>query len=149
MKPKLFLCLALVVFTFAAGQSAHGFEAVIQINHANLKTDYSFLKIKALHSGSTNNPVVLFTVFITPKAKQNYLGHLSICDTNGFIAGASVEGRKRDKCVVFQISVSTKYLEKSEFNVEEVLVNEKPADAAGDGAPVEYIFNLKEFADEK
>jgi hypothetical protein len=29
------------------------------------------------------------------------------------------------------------------------LVNEKTGDVSGDGAPVEYVFNLKEFADEK
>jgi hypothetical protein len=160
MKPKLLLCLALVLSGWLPGffnpQSAYGFEAVIQINHANLKTDCSFLKIKTVHYGSSNNPGVFFTVFVIPKAKQKsehvdraYLGHLGISDTNGFIAGASVERRKRDKFVVFQFSVSSKYLEKSEFNVEEVLVNEKTGDVSGDGAPVEYVFNLKEFADEK
>jgi hypothetical protein len=159
MKLKLILGLALVIFTFAA-QRACGFAAEIQINHANLKTDYSFLKIKTVRIDYTNNPVVFFTVVVIPKDKHYiYSGNLEISDTNiaghGYIARTSVQARKllggrfdeeipkslRDKCVVFEFAVAAKYLATSEFRVEE-FYNEF-------GSPADYIFNLKEFADEK
>ena len=49
----------------------------------------------------------------------------------------------RAKCIAFEFGVAVKYLETSEFRVEET------EDDEPDGAPVDYIFNLKEFADEK
>jgi hypothetical protein len=172
MNPKLLLCLALVLSGCLIGlfnpQSACGYEVVTQINHANLKTDCSFLKIKTVRFGSTNNPAVWFTVIVIPKNKQKsehvdkiYLGRLDISDTNGFIAGTSVHWRKlegelpdvpkplRAKCVVFEFVVGDKYLEKSEFNVEEFSAEEKTGEALIGGSPTEYIFNLKEFDDEK
>jgi hypothetical protein len=165
MKLKLILCLALVLSGVFATQCAYGYVAEIQINHANLKTDFSFLKIKTVRINFTNDDVVVFTVIVTPKDKQqseHFEGLLEISDTNigshGYIAQTLVQARKllnqlpiqeipkplRSKCVVFQFSVVVKYLETSEFRVEETT-----GDVAGDGAPVDYIFNLKEFADEK
>ena len=166
MKFKLILCLALVLSGIFAMQRAYGLVVEIQINHANLKTDFSFLKIKTAHINFTNDEVVVFTVIVIPEDKQqpeHFEGRLEISDTNigshhGYIAQTWVQGRKllnewpieeipkwlRPKCVVFQFDVSVKYLETSEFRVEETT-----GDVAGDGAPVDYIFNLKEFADEK
>ncbi|HTB86166.1 MAG TPA: hypothetical protein VK742_21140 [Candidatus Sulfotelmatobacter sp.] len=171
MKPKLLLCLALVLSGCLLGlfnpQSACGYEVVTQINHANLK-NYSFLKIKTARLNFTNNSAVWFTVIVIPKNKQKsehvdkiYLGRLVISDTNGFIAGTSVQWRKfegelpdvpkplRAKCVVFEFVVGDKYLEKSEFKVEEFSAEEKTGEALIGGSPTEYIFNLKEFDDEK
>lgn len=164
MKPKFLLCLALVVFTFAAGQSAYGFEAVIQINHANLKTDFSFLKIKTVRIDSTNNSMVFFTVVVIPKDKHFiYSGNLEISDANtgshGYIVNTGVQPRRltggtiggtkfddipkslRTKCIVFEFGVGAKYLETSKFSVEE--------NYDEFSSPTDYIFNLKEFADEK
>jgi hypothetical protein len=154
MKPKLILWLALVLSGICATQRAYGFVAEIQINHTNLIKDYSFLQISAVRIHYTNNETVFFTVTVTPKEKQqpeHFEGHLSISDTNtgslGFIAGTSVAARmvpkgSRSKSISFQFSVSAKYLETSEFRVEET-------HGELDGAPADYIFNLKEFADEK
>jgi hypothetical protein len=153
MKPKIILCLALVLSGIFATQHAYCSEAEIQINHANLVKDYSFLQISSLRIPYTNNETVLFTVTVTPKEKKQsvyFLGHLRISDTNtgsqGFIVQTSVAARmvpkgSRSKSISFQFLVSAKYLETSEFRVEEI---------AGEFAsPTDYIFNLKEFADEK
>ena len=163
MKPKLILCLALVLSGVFASQRAYGYVAEIQINHANLKADFSFLKIKTVHINLTNDEVVFFTVMVIPKDKQQserFEGHLEINDasikgSHKVIAYTLVEARKltdgtiieeipkqlRAKCVVFQFSVAVKYLETSEFRVEET---------SGEfDSPTDYCFNLKEFADEK
>jgi hypothetical protein len=157
MNSKLLLCLALVLSGIFATQHAYGYVAEIQIKPANLKTDYSFLKIKTVRLGFTNDRVVLFTVVVTPKDKrqqsEHFEGNLGINDTNGYIASTSVQARAggftedipkplRGKCIVFQFTVAAKYLETSEFRVEETY-------GELDGAPVDYIFKLKEFADEK
>jgi hypothetical protein len=164
MKPKLILCLALVLSCIFATQRAYSYVAEIQINHANLKTYYSLLKIKTVLLNFTNNPVVFFTVIVIPKDKRQQSEHFegklgindpSIKDSHKVIGYTSVEARKyqgpfieevqkslRDKCIMFQFGVAVKYLETSEFRVEETY-------GELDGAPVDYVFNLKEFADEK
>jgi hypothetical protein len=148
MKPKIILCLALVL---SGGLSAFGYVAEIQINHTNLIKDYSFLQISAVRN--TNNETVFFTVTVIPKEKQQseyFSGHLRISDTNtgtqGFIAQTSVAARMvpkglRSKSISFQFLVSAKYLETSEFRVQET--------ASEFYSPTDYCFNLKEFADEK
>jgi len=160
MKPKLILCLALVLSGIFATQRAYSYVAEIQINHVNLKTNFSFLKIKTAHTHLTNE-VVFFTVIVIPKDNRYiYSGNLEISDTNigshGYIAQTKVQGRKllnqlpieeipkslRAKCIVFQFGVAVKYLETSKFWVEESY-------GEVDEAPIDYIFNLKEFADEK
>jgi len=87
---------------------------------------------------------VFFTVIVTPKVKQqseHFEGHLGISDSHGFIAATLVEAKARSKSIAFQFLVSAKYLETSEFKIEEI---------AGEFAsPTDYCFNLKEFADEK
>jgi hypothetical protein len=144
MKPKLILCLALVLSGGFATQHAYGFVAEIQINHTNLTNDFSFLQISAARTHFTNNETVFFTVIVTPKVKQqpeHFGGFLEISDSHGFIAQTLVGAKARSKSMVFQFLVSAKYLETSEFRVEE---------SRGIGAsPTDYIFNLKEFADEK
>jgi hypothetical protein len=172
MNSKFILYLAFVLNGIFATQRAYSYGVEIQINHANLKTDYSFLKIKTVCLNFTNNPVVVFTVIVVPKNKQynysiipenkhySYSGTLEISDansgSNGYIAQTSVQARKlprgqvieeipkalRDKCVVFEFGVAVKYLATSEFRVEEIY-------GEFDDAPQDYIFNLKEFAEEK
>ncbi|MGD0252485.1 MAG: hypothetical protein ABSC01_07285 [Verrucomicrobiota bacterium] len=154
MKAKIILCLALVLSGIFATQCAYGFVSEVQINHTNLIKDYSFLQINTVRIHYTNNETILFTVTVTPKEKQqseHFEGFLKINDTNigghGFIAQTSVGARMipkalRSKSISFQFLVSAKYLETSEFRVEETY-------GELDGAPVDYIFNLKEFADEK
>jgi hypothetical protein len=160
MKPKIILCLALVFLCSFATQRACGSVIEIQINHADLKTNFSFLKIRTVHINFTNNEVVFFTVVVIPKDKHYiYSGNLEISDTNtgshGYIVQTSVQARKltggtiideipkplRAKCIVFEFGVAVKYLETSEFRVEE-FYNEF-------ASPTDYCFNLKEFADEK
>jgi hypothetical protein len=164
MKPKFILCLALVLSGSFTTQRAYGYVAEIRINHANLKTDYSFLKIKTVRLNFTNDPVVFFTVIVMPKGKrqqsEHFKGNLEINDasmTNSqkVICYTSVEARKltggtifdeipksmRAKCIVFEFGVAVKFLETSEFRVEET---------AGEFDPLaDYCFNLKEFADDK
>ena len=141
----------------------YGFLAEIQISQANLKTDYSFLKIKTVRFNFTNDPVVYFTVIVIPRDKrqqsEHFEGHLEINDastkdSHKVICYTSVEARKftgtiideipkplRAKCIAFEFGVAVKYLEASQFRVEEI---------AGEFAsPADYCFNLKEFADEK
>jgi hypothetical protein len=165
MKPKLIFCLALILSGGFATQRACGFEAEIQINHSNLKTYCPFIKIKTVRPNITNNPVVFFTVIVVPKDKlqqsEHFEGNLEINDTSikdshNVICWTSVEARKlisatitdeipkplRVKCIAFEFGVAIKYLETSDFRVEET-------NGELDGAPVDYIFNLKEFADEK
>jgi hypothetical protein len=153
MKPKLLLCLALVLSGIFTTQRAYGFVAEIQINHTNLVKDYSFLQISAVRIPYTNNETVFFTVTVTPPKKQQseyFLGYLTISDTNtgsqGFIAQTSVAARmvpkgSLSKSISFQFSVCAKYLKTSEFRVEEI--------ASEFASPTDYCFNLKEFADEK
>jgi hypothetical protein len=167
MKPKLLLGLALVLcgglFFLSATQQAYGYEVVIQLNHTNLNTDYSFLQITAVRNHSTNNEMVFFTVIVMPKDKhqpENFTGLLVIRDSHlnkpdDFIAQTSVRARKWpggpgleaipkslwSKCIAFQFLVAAKYLETSEFVVEETPYKY--------GSPTGYCFNLKEFAEEK
>src|SRR5665647_2438813 len=89
MKPKLLLGLALVLggalFFLSAIQPAYGYEVVIQLNHTNLNTDYSFLQITAVRNHSTNNEMVFFTVIVMPKDKhqpENFTGLLVIRDSH-------------------------------------------------------------------
>jgi hypothetical protein len=144
MKPKLLLCLALVLSGGFATQCTYGYEVEYQINHTNLTNDFSFLQISAARIHYTNNETVFFTVIVTPKVKQqseHFEGHLGISDSHGFIAATLVEAKARSKSIAFQFLVSAKYLETSEFKIEEI---------AGEFAsPTDYCFNLKEFADEK
>jgi hypothetical protein len=162
MKSKLLLCLTLVFSCSFATQRAYGYVAEVQINHANLKTDYSFLKIKTKHINLTNNEVVNFIVVVIPKDKDYiYSGtlwindasikgsHKTICDT--LVQARKLTARTmideipkplRAKCIVFEFNVAVKYLETSEFWVEESY-------GEFDAGPTDYCFNLKEFADEK
>src|SRR5580704_18463548 len=162
MRSKLLLCLALVLSGLFATQCAYGFVAEIQINHANLKTYCPVVTIKTTRPNWTNDEVVFFTVIVFPKDKQrsdHFSGRLEISDTDVgkhfFIALTMVEPRKylgllneevpkslQDKCIKFEFGVAVKYLQTSEFRVEETY-------GGPDGAPTDYIFNLKEFADEK
>ncbi len=106
--------------------------------------------------------MIVFTVVAIPKNKsENFRGYLEVRNTNAkgdnnYIAYTSVQGRKltgggiikeipealRSKCVVFQFNIAVKYLETSEFRVEQTIGE------FGD-EPTDYCFNLKEFADEK
>jgi hypothetical protein len=57
------------------------------------------------------------------------------------VAARIVPKGSRSKSISFQFLVSAKYLKTSEFRVEET---------AGEfDSPTDYIFNLKEFDDEK
>ena len=105
MKPKLILCLVLVLsgaflFSFAS-QKAYGYEVLVQLNHTNLIKDFPFLQISAVRSHSTNNETVFFTVTVIPKDQhqpENFTGTLAILDSHfsrhaGFIASTSVKAR--------------------------------------------------------
>jgi len=162
MKSKIILCLALVLSGIFAKESLCAYEVEIQLNHSNLKTNFSFLEIKTVHISYTNNEVVAFTVLVIQTNKsENITGCLEVRETNSkgsnnYIVYTSVQGQKltggsiidgipeplRSKCVVFHFSVAAKYLETSAFRIEET------AGKFG-SSPVDYCFNLKEFADEK
>jgi hypothetical protein len=74
MKPKLLPGLALVLsgtlFFLSATQPVYGYEVLIQLNHTNLNTDYSFLQITAVRNNATNSEVVFFTVVVIPRDKH-------------------------------------------------------------------------------
>jgi hypothetical protein len=167
MKRKLILGLALVLsgslFGLLAPQRAYGFVAEVQLNHTNLNTHYSFLKIKTVRLNFTNDEMVAFTVLVMPKDKhqpENFHASLEVNDSsiNGShhaIVSTTVQAHQlaggimmeeipkplRGKCVVFYFSVAAKYLEASEFRVEET--------TGMFDSPTDYCFNLKEFAGEK
>jgi hypothetical protein len=148
MNPKIILCLALVLSGIFASQRTYGYEEEIRINHANLKTDCSFLKIETVRINLTNDPVVFFTVIVIPKDKrqqsEHFEGHLEIndaSDSHKIIGYTTVEAHKKANGIAFQFGIAVKYLETSEFRIEE---------QAGEFAsPMGYYFNLKEFADDK
>ncbi|MGA2684912.1 MAG: hypothetical protein ABSF51_07650 [Verrucomicrobiota bacterium] len=156
-----------MIFYFLAAQCAKGYMEVIQINHTNLKTYCSFLKIKAVPIHQTNNECIVFTVSVIPTEKQQsdlFEGILYIGTTNDFVAQASVQPERifggaymperilgsrlakdipkqlKAKCVMFQFDVGVKYLAKSQFTVEEI---------PGPGGGTAYTFDLKDFADDK
>ena len=167
MKPKLLLVLALVLggslFGLLAPQRAYGFVAEVQMNHTNLNTHFSFLKVKTVRLNFTNDEMVAFTVLVMPKDKhqpENFHGNLEVYDSSikgshHAIVSTTVQAHKmasgimleeipkplRGKCVVFYFSIASKYLEASQFRVEET--------TGMFGSPTDYCFNLKEFADEK
>jgi hypothetical protein len=167
MKPKSLLCLALVLSGGLIGcfnsQSAYGYQEQIRLNPANLKSDYSFVRISTLHLNLTNDEMVVYYVVVMPKdghKPANFEGFLDVKDSNikgryNYIASTSVPFRKlsggppaegipeslKAKCVVFQFSIAAKYLEASEFRVEEAL-------GKFDAGPM-YCFNLKEFTADK
>ena len=64
MKAKIILCLALVLSGVFVTESLCAYEVEIQLNHTNLKTNFSFLEIKTFHISYTNNDVVAFTVLV-------------------------------------------------------------------------------------
>ena len=157
MKPKLILCLALAVFTFAARQSAYGYEVPFEINRTNINTDFSFLLIKAVHYNynKTNDETVMFTIIVMPRDNhqpENFYGLLTVMDGKKHIVTTSLwrtpKGQVRQypdipkplraKAVMFEFYISAKYLSDSEFKLEE----------GPDNGP-SYFFKLKEFDDEK
>src|ERR1035438_8474937 len=139
MKAKIILCLALVLSGVFVTESLCAYEVEIQLNHTNLKTNFSFLEIKTFHISYTNNDVVAFTVLVIQTNKsEKVTGYLEIRDTNAkgsnnYIVYTSVQGQKltggsiievvpeplRSKCIVFHFSLAAKYLETSAFKVEE------------------------------
>lgn len=167
MKPKFPLCFALIVSGSLLGcfnpLTANGFQAQIQIQPENLKSDYSFVRISTLHLNLTNDEMVVFYIVVMPKdghKPANFEGFLDVKDSSvkgryNYIASTSVPFRKLSggppaegipeslitKCVVFQFSIAAKYLEASEFRLEEAL-------GKFDAGPM-YCFNLKEFAADK
>ena len=148
-----------MVLYFFTMQCAEGYVADVPINHTNLKTDFSFLKIKALHIHRTNDEYIVFIVSVIPtkhQASSHFEGILYISSTNDFVAQASVQAGKvsderllkdvperlKSKCVMFEFGVSAKYLTKSQFTVEET-TSPLPASATA------YEISLKDFANDE
>jgi hypothetical protein len=159
MKPKLILCLALV---FSGGlflSSAYGYQGPpVQLNPANLKTNYSFILVEAMNE--TNEADTYFRVYVLPKnghKPDHFTGQLQVWDGDRMIVSTGVavatsKGLRRaphnpyipkplyDKTVEFEFSVASKYVATSEFYLSEGL----PEFEADD-----YLINLKDFTDEK
>ncbi len=159
MNSKIILCLAPVLIGGLLGlfapQDAFGYDVPIEINHTNIKTDYSFLLIKAVHYLGTNDEMVIFRVVVMPKHKRwpdDFSGLLTIKNGEKYIAIAAVNKSSkgglindpdipkplRAKSVEFRFYVSDKYLSDSEFRLIE-----------GPTPSQSYSFKLKEFADKK
>jgi hypothetical protein len=151
MKSKLLLCLALVVFAFDA-QLVRAFDEPYEVNRTNITTRYfSFLLVKAIDIHPTNNnEVIVFRIIVMPKEKhqpEQFGASLNISDGNKYILWAElhkvpgyaipdypeIPKSVKSKSVMFEFSVSTKYLANSEVELKE-------------GLGCGYLLKLKEFA---
>ena len=154
MKPKLLLCLALVVSMFAARQ-VYGYDVPFEINRKNINTDYSFLLIKAVHYNKTNDDTVIFTIIVMPRDNHqpdNFYGVLTVMDGKKHIVTTGLwrtpKGQVRQypdipkplraKAVMFEFNISAKFISDSSVKLEE-----------GPDLGPSYFFKLKEFDDEK
>ena len=145
MKPKLLLCLALVLGT--AIQQALGMATPpIELTATNLATDYSFIEIKSVHLPKSGNEFDFITVTVTPKKghiPMNFEGWLEIRDKEKSICVTQVIPHDRgNKSIAFSFQVSTDYLASSGFTlVEQLHVLEDN--------PTSYHFYLKDFVSSK
>jgi hypothetical protein len=153
MKPRLLLCLALVLFTLAA----YGFgpTSVYEINRTNLNTNYSFLLIKSEHNNADNKDVILYRVavmmpnanihpadlrgFLTIKAGEKYVGLVEVSKSphNPALYFPEIPKKFRAEAIEYDFSVSSQYLSNSDFTVYD-----GPSNCC-------YRFALKDFVDEK
>ena len=155
MKPKLILCLALVLsgvwFGFFDPQQACGYDVPFEINPTNIITDFSFLLVKSAHYGTTNDDMVIFRLVVMPKDKHqpdDFGGVLTIKEGEKYVAivelSKSPKGGRHiypdipkslmAKSVEVEFFVSSKYLSNSTVALQEGLVGPS------------YMFKLKEFA---
>ncbi len=155
MKSKLLLCLALVAFAFGT-QLVRAFDEPYEVNRTNVTTLYfSFLSVKAIHVHPTNNDeMVVFRIIVMPKQKhqpEHFGANLSMKDGDKYILMTQlpktpgpqipdfpeISESLKVKSVMFEFSISAKYLSSSEVELYE--------------APYYsgYLIRLKDFADEK
>jgi hypothetical protein len=161
MKPKLILCLALVLCGCFYSQNARAFWMTIALNRTNIVTTAPFLRIDSTPFGLTNNPVVAFSVFVLLKDKDEaelLSGSLTVKDDEDakpYLVETRVEAEDlpdgivptaipkswAGKCKVFRFAIAARLLGHSDFCVNFATRYGGTGDA--------YDFNLKEFADEK
>ncbi|MGH7249794.1 MAG: hypothetical protein ACREGC_02365 [Minisyncoccia bacterium] len=151
INPKLLLCLALAAFAFTT-QQVRAFDEPYEVNRTNIATPYfSFLLVKAIHIHPTNNDeMVVFRIIVMPKDKHRpeYFGAvLSVKDDKNYILAAQLRKEPeiinypeipkpiQAKSVMFEFSISVKYLSNSEVELNEGL-----------GIGCGYLIKLKDFA---
>jgi hypothetical protein len=165
MKPKLILCLALVLSGFLCPQNLQAFIAIIPLNQTNIAAEAPFIRIASIRGGLTNNPVTYFTVFVLLKDNMKgelVSGFLTVNDNSGkgfesILAYTQVPAKElpdgfvpkdapkswTGKCKAYSFSVATSLLAHSKFSVE--YTNDPKWGTSG----TDYTFTLREFADEK
>jgi len=162
MKPKLLLCLALVLGIFYS-QPAQAYWDTIQLSRTNIATTAPFIRIVPTHFGLTNNPMVGFSIFVLPKdngVAELLSGSLTVIDdqeTKPYLIKTQVQAEELLKGVVpaavpkswagkykvFRFYIAASLLTNSEFSVGFT------TDSKWGTAGTSYVFNLKEFADKK
>ena len=161
MNIKLLLGFALVAFAFGT-QQIRAFDEPYEVNRTNITAAYfSFLSVKAIHIHPTNSAeYVFFRVIVMPKHKhrpENFGAVLSVNDGKEHILGAElrkvpgweipdypeVPKPVRIKSVMFEFSISVKYLSDSDLELQEGLG--KLALTTGCG----YSIKLMDFAKDK
>jgi hypothetical protein len=167
MKPKIILCLTLVLSGCFYSRTAHAYSVLIPLDRTNIAATAPFLRIVPTHYGLTNNPITEFSVFVLLKNKSDVettSGILTVKDvrqkdSDPYIVNTPVQGRKlpeeiavritsipkswAGKCIVFRFAVATRLLGSSDFCVD--MLDDPKLPDAGEV----FEFNLKEFADEK
>jgi hypothetical protein len=144
MKPKLILCLALVLSGLFHPLSAQAVSMWTQLNSTNLNNQRLAFTIKA---DKTENGVH-FRVTIESKSAtlSKFLdAHLTVCDREKQIIECAVEKTPRNKGVVYEFTVSSEFLAKSQFTFGNMAESNGQPMPAGDF----YWFYLKDFTDEK
>ena len=144
MKPKLLLGLALVLSGLFQASSAHAVSMWTQLDTTNLNSQRLVFKIKTEKADDS----VRFQIQIEPKSatlSPILDANLTVFDGDKKIVECSVEKAPRDKGVVYEFTVSSKYLAKSQFTFGNMAESNGHPMPAGDF----YWFYLKDFANEK
>ncbi len=155
---KLLLCLALVVLAFTT-LPVHAFDVPFEVNPTNItRPFYSFLLVKTIHVHPTNNDeYVFFRIVVMPKQKhqpEHFDAVLTVGDGEKYILNAelrkvpgweipdypNIPKQVRTKSVMFEFSISVKYLSNSEVELQEGLGKSGLSTGCG------YLLKLKEFA---
>lgn len=153
MKPRLLLCLALVLSSVAA--YGLGPTSVYEVNRTNLNTTCPFLLIKTEQGIAPNEDMILFRVavmmpngnyhpadfrgFLTIKNGGKHIAVVETCKTPHDPARYFPEMPKkfRDGSVEYDFTISPQYLSDSDFMICDGNANSC------------YRFTLKDFVNEK
>ena len=144
MKLKLILGLALILSGLFPALSARAGSMWTQLDSTNLNNQRLAFTIKTEEAKDGLHFVV--TVESKDATISPFLdAHLTVFDGEKQIVECAVEKTPRDKGVVYEFTVSSKYLAKSQFTFGNMAESNGHPMPAGDF----YWFYLKDFAIEK